>query len=455
MKKGVLFLIVCVITMFWACTQEEFYANENIEEKVMENIDPNLVRQSRNPILDYSKNEVVIQFKTSGMSEVEKKEIRDHIEREHSITIKKIEKSNYYVDLDIELWTLDFLDTDGDGIPQIDIETLVTEIKPKQGSEDAEVEGDFQFWFDIQKVNDYKGHFTSNMSSKIKPNTADVVNIAILDTGIHDVFFTRPFLYNSNTRGLNLEVSGWDFVDGNNKPLDNQGHGTYVASIITEILDRENVNYSIMPVKAFNEKGRASYFDIVKAMAYIAQLNERFVVNCSFGFYKREGDDHQILKNIIEEASNRLLIVSSAGNNGVNTDDDYIHYPSGYNLDNILSIGGYEEEDSERPSNTRFIDGYVRAEESNYGRINVDALAEFRNEVVLNIGNDKVYEETVFGTSYSCAIASARSSSIYFRRQDSSPKDIILSTKATMYVSRQLISEVDQGKVLLTDYKYN
>ena len=88
--------------------------------------------------------------------------------------------------------------------------------------------------------------------------------------------FKRPFLYNRREEEpcrneANLEdYSGWDFVNSDNNIYDDNGHGTVVTYLMYKKMMAQNVDFQILPIKAFNQQGEGNYFDI--PMFYISLI---------------------------------------------------------------------------------------------------------------------------------------------------------------------------------------
>ncbi|NNC65873.1 MAG: S8 family serine peptidase [Gammaproteobacteria bacterium] len=173
--------------------------------------------------------------------------------------------------------------------------------------------------------------------------------VAVIDTGTQ---VDHPDLE------ANL-VAGWDFFDDDADPSDTDGHGTHTAGTVAAVADNGSgvagvcPNCRIMPLRFLGPNG-GSTSDAIAALDY-AVANEATVSNNSWG----GGGYSQALYDAIAAAGAAgHVFVAAAGNSGTDT-DVYAHYPSAYNLSNIISVAATTNND-------------LRASFSNYGDVSVD-----------------------------------------------------------------------------------
>ncbi len=163
------------------------------------------------------------------------------------------------------------------------------------------------------------------------------VKVAVIDTGV-DV--NHPDLT------ANITAERYDFVDDDSNPADSHEHGTHVAGTIAAAGNNAagvtGVSWTarIMPLRAGSALGLLYTSDIIAAIDY-ARANGAKVINASFG----GASYSQALSDAISAAGSAgILFVAAAGNDG--QDNDLIpHYPSGYNLDNIISVAATDQND--------------------------------------------------------------------------------------------------------------
>jgi len=151
-------------------------------------------------------------------------------------------------------------------------------------------------------------------------------------TGGYDFVATRPggsgslnqaetgFLDQAETGFLDQEASFLQqaetgFLDTSMLPLASANpayaHGTLCAGIIAAMAP----DSMIMPLRAFDDQGRADLFILAKAVRYAAD-NGANVINMSFGTL----DQSKALKNSIDYARGKgVILVASAGNNNTST----------------------------------------------------------------------------------------------------------------------------------------
>ena len=439
MKKSIGFIMVSCLLAICSCTTDE----ENFEEKKVEQ---NTAKSTGSvPMPQIIKNEIVIQYTEKNL---EKKEIRKYYENLYKFKITDRKTCNCDND-DIELWTVDLT-----GCIFSTIEELKENLPSKDhagGVETDKINADLNFYFKINNNSILGGNNTSSLIEKtFINNPGNAVNIAILDTGIDYSFFPKPFLYNSsNTSTCQDEISGWDFVNTDNDPIDDNGHGTMIAKIITDQLNKHEVPYTIMAVKAFDSNGKGSYWTAVCGINHIAKKHDNFIVNTSFGFYKI--NDQKIFKNIVDSANNKLLLVSSAGNLGVNTDIiGNEHFPSGYDSANILTVGGYiKGEFFTYPIyGSPYVSGLLKADRSNYGNSSIDALAPFDEHKITLVNSNISILENKKGTSFAAAEVTARAAQLSMQTS-TTPLAIKNKTLESGFIVRDLNGYIDNGRVIV------
>jgi subtilisin family serine protease len=184
---------------------------------------------------------------------------------------------------------------------------------------------------------------------------SDSTLIAVIDTGVD---YNHPDLaaniwtnsgeipndgIDNDNNGYRDDVRGWDFVNDDNDPLDDNLHGTHVAGTIGAVgnngIGVAGVNWrvKIMPLKFLSGEGSGTLADAISAILYAAN-NKARVMNNSWG----GGGFSQALLDAIEYADSKgALFVAAAGNEG--TDNDQIaNYPSNYDAPNVVAVAAID-----------------------------------------------------------------------------------------------------------------
>ncbi len=150
--------------------------------------------------------------------------------------------------------------------------------------------------------------------------------------------------------GFPFDSSGGDYLDWDNDPMDEQGHGTYIGGIagaeVNNITGIAGVapKIQIVILRAFDPAGFGEEDDVAAAILYAVQIGVK-VINMSFG----DNAFSLVLRDVIRFAyAQGVVLVGSSGNSGSTAP----HYPSGYS--EVISVGNST------------IDDFV-ASNSNYG----------------------------------------------------------------------------------------
>ena len=156
----------------------------------------------------------------------------------------------------------------------------------------------------------------------------DVI-IAIVDSGVD---YRHPDLA-ANMWKDSQGRYGRDFVNSDDDPQDDYGHGTHVAGLAAAVMNNNlggtgvmGKNVKIMAVKCSNDKGEGRLADVVNAVRYAAD-NGANVINMSLGFEQ----DTPELKTAIEYAiSKGAVVVAATGNSGKELSLAFIVTPAMY-----------------------------------------------------------------------------------------------------------------------------
>lgn len=204
--------------------------------------------------------------------------------------------------------------------------------------------------------------------------------IAIVDTGVQ---LDHPDLQAKF-------VQGYDFVENDDAPQDEQGHGTHVAGIAAAITNN-NLGVAgacplcrLMPVRVLDEAGSGSVFDVAQGIVYAAD-NGAQVINLSVTGPDGVGASGLfMLEEAVNYAWNKGAFLACAAGNGF-TNSISAAYPAAY--PNCVAVGATNEDDS-------------HAYFSNWG-LWVDVVAPGMNVYSTGVGSSYTYKNgTSMATPY-------------------------------------------------------
>lgn len=189
-------------------------------------------------------------------------------------------------------------------------------------------------------------------------SSAGNVIVAVVDTGIrytHEDLSSNMWInpgelggngIDDDANGYIDDVHGIDAIDNTGNPNDDTGHGTHVAGIIGAAGNNSvgvvGVAWKVklMACRFMDASGMGSHADAVQCIDY-ARVHGAQVINASWG----GGSSSLTLRSAISRArSAGIIFVAAAGNEGQN-DDVTGNYPSGFDLDNIISVGSSTRSD--------------------------------------------------------------------------------------------------------------
>lgn len=227
------------------------------------------------------------------------------------------------------------------------------------------------------------------------------VVIAVIDTGIDynhadlkdNIWVNTKEIAGNNKdddgNGFVDDIHGWNAHGKNGNPMDGNAHGTHcsgtigakhgngvgVAGVMDEV--------SLMAVKFLSDEGSGNLADAVVAIDYATKMNVDIMSNSWGG-----GGFSQALEDSIKAAKNKgILFVAAAGNDGTNN-DSAPHYPSNYQVDNVVSVAAHTNQDT-------------LASFSCFGKRTVHVAAPGHNILSTTPGNNyKVFSGTSMATPH-------------------------------------------------------
>ena len=187
---------------------------------------------------------------------------------------------------------------------------------------------------------------------------AESTIVAVIDTGID---YTHPDLQGNiwtnpgeiagngiddDGNGYIDDVYGWDFINSDNDPMDGHNHGTHVAGTIAAATNNNTQVAGVawytklVALKFLADGGWGYTSDAIDAIAYCAAM-EIPISNNSWG----GGGYSQALKDVISQAGDLGHLFCAAAGNSASDNDLDPHYPSNYDLANIISVAASDQQD--------------------------------------------------------------------------------------------------------------
>lgn len=197
--------------------------------------------------------------------------------------------------------------------------------------------GDGEYSWGVLQIGADIVHDSGNQGSGIK--------VAVIDTGID---YRHPELRAAY-------AGGYDFVNGDPNPMDDNGHGTHVAGTIAAALNNSGVvgvapGVELYALKVLDRNGSGYLWDIIAALNWACGDNpENIVVQITNNSYGSPVDDTSgFLQSAFDLSYSNpwedwnLLHVAAAGNSGI-TDEtvDNVEFPAKYN--SVIAVAATDQ----------------------------------------------------------------------------------------------------------------
>ena len=193
---------------------------------------------------------------------------------------------------------------------------------------------------------------------ELQTGSSDTV-IGVIDTGVDythpdldDNMWTNPGEIRDNGidddgNGYVDDYFGYDFVNSDGDPFDDNSHGTHVSGTIAGEgnngtgITGTSWDGQIMALKFLDASGFGTTFDAIQAVEYATMMGADLTSNSWGGGGFSEG----LAEAIAASGEEEMLFVAAAGNNGSDT-DVFSFYPASYDLDNIISVAATDDRDN-------------------------------------------------------------------------------------------------------------
>ncbi len=226
------------------------------------------------------------------------------------------------------------------------------------------------------------------------------------------------------------DYRGWDFINNDNNPFDDNNHGTHVSGTIGAMADNgEGVvgvswNVSIMPLKFLAGNGSGTTDDAVEAIIYGANMGAKVLSNSWGG-----GGKSQALEDAIRFANSKGVLFVAAAGNDFSNNDSAPTYPANYEVANVVSVAANTS--SER------LAGF-----SNYGVRTVELSAP-GNNIVSTVARGRY--ESLSGTSMATPHVSGAAALVWSQFPNLTVNKIIIRLLGSVDKSINYADKVSTG----------
>jgi subtilisin family serine protease len=193
---------------------------------------------------------------------------------------------------------------------------------------------------------------------------SDQVVVAVIDSGVdyshpdlaNNIWSRPPIIMAYRDDDLTPEgpvddIHGFNLTEDNGDPMDDNGHGTHCAGIVGAEggngigIAGVNWNVKIMPLKFMNAEGTGTTKDAIEAINYVidrkrAGVNVR-IISASWGSTAKS----RALEDVIRRAGQEGILFVAAAGNASSDNDQNPHYPSSYNLSNVIGVAALNRYD--------------------------------------------------------------------------------------------------------------
>lgn len=184
--------------------------------------------------------------------------------------------------------------------------------------------------------------------------------VCIIDTGVNYSHSDLGGCYGNNTANSSCKVlGGWDYVNSDNNPYDDNGHGTHVAGIIAANGSIKGVapDAKIIVIKALNSTGSGTEGNINSGIEWCVNNASVFnitVITMSLGsdtLYNNYCDSYYsdtFAASINAAVAKNISVVIASGNNG-----NYTAISSPACITNATAIGWANKDDTINTNSNR------------------------------------------------------------------------------------------------------
>ncbi len=172
------------------------------------------------------------------------------------------------------------------------------------------------------------------------------VRVALLDSGVA----YEDYSDGSGTYAVAPDLAGvafapgWDFVNDDAHPNDDQGHGTHMAGIIAADQGIRAIagGAEILPVKVLDSTNRGTELELAEGI-YYAVDNGADVINMALSFHPAHFPGRLLSHAVDYAAAHGVVMVASVGNHG----SELVAYPAAFR--DVIAVGASALQDDFHP----------------------------------------------------------------------------------------------------------
>jgi serine protease AprX len=280
--------------------------------------------------------------------------------------------------------------------------------------------------------------------------TGTGIKVSIIDTGIN---YNHPDLGGGFGHGKKV-ADGYDFVNNDAYPMDDNGHGTHVAGIVAANGSIKGVapGATLFAVKVLDSTGSGSTSNIIAGIDWSIAHGAN-VISMSFGGSTQPNDEFADVETIVSDAAveKGVVVVVAAGNEGPGTDT--IAVPG--SAKKVITVGASDSAGTETISDDT-IPSFSSRGPSAFGRLDPEVVAPGVN---INSTSYTGSYTIMSGTSMATPMVSGSAALLLQKNPAFTPaqvRSILMHTASNLTTSNIHVFEKGAGIINLTNaFTYN